>query len=151
MEVGRRSGGGGSVRSTLSPSPGSPGSTVRYITPIGGTTQILVDDHIIASSTNLSRTLHSPVAVRAITADAEWERGYTMGVLGTSVLQDGLKIRVWYTLRNNTIGCGASDQPPCSAHDPPQPNYGIKPILTAYAESTDGGRSFGKPLLHHAR
>ena len=32
-----------------------------------------------------------------------------------------------------------------------RPHLGIKPILTAYAESTDSGRTFQKPLLHFAR
>ena len=53
-------------------------------------------------------------------------------------------------LRNRTLGCGTGDQPPCGHGYPPGPNYepSAGRILTAYAQSTDGGRTFEKPLLH---
>ena len=43
---------------------------------------------------------------------------------------------------------GHGDQPPCSNHLPLQPDFDAKPIVTAYAESTDGGLTFFKPILH---
>ena len=41
------------------------------------------------------------------------------------------------------------DQPPCSAHDPPEPNYEASAgkIYIGYAESVDG-KTFRKPLQH---
>ena len=118
---------------------------------IGDSIQLFADDLLVASSTNLTRTMHSPAVVQvAIAADAPWEKEFTIGIIGTSVVMDGDKIRVWYQLRNNTLGCGHGDQPSCGDGLPPEPNYessgGL--ILTAYAESTDGGRTFVKPLLH---
>ena len=61
--------------------------------------------------------------------------------------------RVYYQLRNASSGferCGHPGKPPCG-NTAPQPNYDKGPILTAVAESRDGGRTFTKPLLHHYR
>jgi hypothetical protein len=122
---------------------------------IGNSTQLFVDDFIVASMANLSRTMNRPVTDRQIiAADAPWEQGFTIGIIGTSVvLEDTGVIRVWYQLRNASLGherCGHTGQPPCrGAAGVPQPNYHKGPILTALAESHDGGRTFVKPLLHH--
>lgn len=118
---------------------------------IGDSVQLFVDDLLVADSNNLTRVMHSPAVVQiAVAADAPWEQDFTIGIIGTSVVMDGGKIRLWYQLRNKTLGCGHGDQPSCAERLPPQPNYepsgGL--ILTAYAESTDGGRTFVKPLLH---
>ena len=56
---------------------------------IGNSTQLFVDDFLVAS-TNLSRTMNRPAADRVvIAADAPWERGFKIGIIGTSVVQDG--------------------------------------------------------------
>lgn len=128
-----------------------PTGTLLPAIDIGDSIQLFADDLLVASSTNLTRTMHSPAVVQvAIAADAPWEKEFTIGIIGTSVVMDGDKIRIWYQLRNNTLGCGHGDQPSCADGLPPEPNYepsgGL--ILTAYAESTDGGRTFVKPLLH---
>ena len=118
---------------------------------IGNSTQLFVDDFLIQSKVNLTRSMHSPDLSRvAITADAPWERNYTVGMIGTSVILDDGKIRLWYSLRNNTLGCRPanvprhqSDQPPCDAHVPPQPNYvtAAGNIYIGYAESSARMRS----------
>ena len=128
-----------------------PPTTLLPAIDIGDSIQLFADDLLVASSTNLTRTMHSPAVVQvAIAADAPWEKEFTIGIIGTSVVMDGDKIRIWYQLRNNTLGCGHGDQPSCADGLPPEPNYEPSGgfILTAYAESTDGGRTFVKPLLH---
>ena len=56
---------------------------------IGNSTQLFVDNFLVAS-TNLSRTMNRPAADRVvIAADAPWERGFKIGIIGTSVVQDG--------------------------------------------------------------
>ena len=118
---------------------------------IGNSTQLFVDDLLVASSESLTRTMHSPQPSfqTAITADAPWEADFAIGVIGTSVIAEAGRIRVYYALRNKTLGCGHGDQPACSEKVPPQPNYepSAGPILTAVAESTTGGRTWTKPLL----
>jgi hypothetical protein len=73
-----------------------------------------------------------------------------MGMGGTSVILDDGKLRLWYSVRNSTLGCGFGDQPPCNASLPGQPNYEASAgnIYIGYAESVDGGLSFTKPLMH---
>ena len=118
----------------------------------GSTIQLVADDFIIASTKNLTRTMHSPQASfqTVIKPDAVWEADFAIGLVGTSVVVDGSTIRMFYALRNRSLGCGHGDQPPCSAKLPPQPNYepSAGQILTALAESTDGGNSWTKPLLN---
>jgi hypothetical protein len=100
---------------------------------VGNVTQLFVDDFIVQSSSNCTRTVHvlKPSAV-AIKPDAAWEANSTIGVIGTSVLDDGSgRLRAWYTLRNKTNG-----------YDPTN-----ETILSAYAESTDGGQTWRKPPL----
>jgi hypothetical protein len=124
-------------------------------------TALFVDDLIIESTSSLTRTLNSPdTSFAAIRPDAKWERGYAIGIIGTSVvlIEDEAVgkqiIRVYYTLRNASLGCGSGDQQPCPKHPdswtPAEPNFehsaGL--IMTAVAESSDGGNSFSKPLLH---
>ena len=56
---------------------------------IGNSTQLFVDDWLVAS-TNLSRTMNRPTADGVvIAADTPWERGFKIGIIGTSVVQDG--------------------------------------------------------------
>jgi hypothetical protein len=146
---------GGSVSH---PPQASAPSAVPVAANIGNSTQLFVDDFLVANSSGLTRSMHSPDCSRAVvTADAPWEHNFTVGMIGTSVLMDGGKLRVWYSLRNSTLGCrpanipaSKNDQPPCSAHDPPQPNYEASAgkIYIGYAESTDGGKTFTKPLMH---
>jgi hypothetical protein len=118
---------------------------------IGSALQLVADDFIIASLANLTRTMHSPQPSfqTVLKPDAEWEADFAIGLVGTSVVVDGPKIRLYYALRNRSLGCGQGDQPPCAAKLPPEPNYEptAGPILTALAESTDGGITFSKPLL----
>ena len=140
--------------------------SLTAVTPpidIANSTQLFVDDFLVATKTaNLVRSLHRPDCSRvAVTADAPWERNYTMGMGGTNVIQreDGT-LQLTYSLRNSTLGCrpaGVSphdnDQPPCSEvspTNPPQPNYEATAgnIYIGYAESTDGGLTFQKPLQH---
>jgi hypothetical protein len=144
------------------PPPPPPTPHVGGIVLIGtNETQLLVDDAIIESATNLTRTMNTPdaAAVAAILPDAPWEQGFAIGIIGTSVVVDPAwpagRMRVYYQLRNASLGCGEGDQPPCSTNpkvpSPKQPNFETKssgPILTAVAESNDGGRTFVKPLLH---
>jgi hypothetical protein len=116
-------------------------------------TQLFADDRIVSSMHNLSRTVHQPSTVRVVLRpDAPWERGFAIGIGATSVIKDDDtgKLRMYYSLRNASVGCGHGDQPPCTEHAPPQPNFepSAGPILTALAESTDGGNSWVKPLLH---
>ena len=127
------------------PQPPQPSAQSAAIS-IGNSTQLFVDDFLIQSKVNLTRSMHSPDLSRvAIAADAPWERNYTVGMIGTSVILDDGKIRLWYSLRNNTLGCRPanvprhqSDQPPCDAHVPPQPNYvaAAGNIYIGYAESS---------------
>ena len=142
--------------------PPAPRAVPAHAVDIGSSTQLFVDDLLVANSSGLTRTMHSPDCSRvAVTADAPWERNFTVGMIGTSVLMDDDgKLRVWYSLRNSTLGCrpanvpaSKNDQPPCSAHDPPQPNYEASAgkIYIGYAESTDGGETFTKPLMHKYR
>eukprot|EP01052_Picozoa_sp_SAG31_P073999 SAG31_NODE_33068_length_348_cov_0.831325_1_plen_95_part_10 len=58
---------------------------------IGSTLQLVADDLLIASSANLTRTMHSPQPSfrTAIRPDAPWEADYAIGVVGTSVVADG--------------------------------------------------------------
>ena len=126
---------------------------------IANSTQLFVDDFLVATKTaNLVRSLHRPDCSRvAVTTDAPWERNYTMGLIGTNVIlrEDGT-LQLTYSLRNSTIGCTRgkydknNDMPPCSAHWAPQPNYepSAGNIYIGYAESTDGGLTFQKPLQH---
>ena len=146
---------------------------------IASSTQLFVDDFLVAQRVNVTRTMHSPEASFrvAIRPDAAWEKGYAIGVIGTSVVHvddqgtdaahaptgtqaqaqaptqatsQAPTLRVYYTLRNATLGCGCGDQPPCSGHYPPQPNFepSAGPMLTAVAESSDLGVTWTKPLLH---
>ena len=126
---------------------------------IANSTQLFVDDFLIATKTaNLVRSLHRPDCSRvAVTTDALWELNYTMGIGGTNVIlhEDG-RLQLWYSLRNSTLGCTKgkydphNDQPPCSAHGAPQPNFepSAGNIYIGYAESTDSGLTFYKPLQH---
>ena len=116
--------------------------SVRAIN-ISTTTQLFADDFLIANlSSSIVRHMNAPDASRVvIRPDAPWERGFAIGIIGTSVLEDGGAIKMWYTLRNRTLR-----RPDPSI--PPQPDYHHTPILTAYAESHDGGVTFVKPLLH---
>ena len=127
---------------------------------IGNSTQLFVDDLLIATrSEHLTRSLHRPDCSRvAVTTDAPWEHNFTMGLIGTNIiLRDDGTLQLWYSLRNSTLGCrpanvpaGQNDMPPCSAHDPPQPNYESTAgkIYIGYAESSDGGRSWEKPMIN---
>ena len=142
-----------------------PAPAAAVVTPIdiANSTQLFVDDFLVASKTaNLVRSLHRPDCSRvAVTTDAPWERNYTMGLIGTNVIlrEDGT-LQLTYSLRNSTLGCrpasvkpSANDQPPCSEispTNPPQPNYEATAgnIYIGYAESTDGGLTFQKPLQH---
>ena len=138
-----------------------PATSAEAPMDIGSSTQLFVDDAIIATkSANLKRSLHRPDCSRvAVTTDAPWERNYTMGMGGTNAImrEDGT-LQLWYSVRNSTLGCrpaGVSakgnDQPPCSAHEPPQPNFeptADNIVYIGYAESTDGGLTFDKPLQH---
>ena len=58
---------------------------------IGSSTQLLVDELIIASQANLTRTMHSPQPAfhTAIRPDAPWESGYAIGLVGTTAVADG--------------------------------------------------------------
>ena len=101
---------------------------------VAGTTQLLFDDHIIASLAGATRRVHSPDFTHiSLRADAEWERGFTIGIIGTSLVDDGATLRVWYSLRNASLVIPSS-----TPGVGPQPDYHAKPILTAYAESSDG-------------
>ena len=124
-------------------------------------TALFVDDLVIESSSNVTRKFNTPdTSFAAIRPDAPWEQGYAIGIIGTSVvlIDDELSskqttIRVYYTLRNSSLGCGSGDQPPCPKQQgprPAEPNFepSAGPIMTAVAESSDGGKSFTKPLLH---
>jgi hypothetical protein len=127
---------------------------------IGNSTQLFVDDLLIATkSEHLTRALHRPDCSRvAVTTDAPWEHNYTMGLIGTNIIlrEDGT-LQLWYSLRNSTLGCrpanvpaSSNDQPPCSAHDPPQPNFESTAghIYIGYAESADGGLTWVKPMIN---
>ena len=127
---------------------------------IGNSTQLFVDDFLIATkSEHLTRALHRPDCSRvAVTTDAPWEHNYTMGLIGTNIIlrEDGT-LQLWYSLRNSTLGCrpanvpaSSNDQPPCSAHDPPQPNFESTAgrIYIGYAESADGGMTWVKPMIN---
>ena len=122
---------------------------------VGTTAQLLVDDRLVASMTpGLSRRMHSPALTPIIRPDAPWEQGLAIGTIGTSVVQEGDgRLRLYYSLRNASLGCGEGDQPPCVAGAPPQPNFepSAGPIRTALAESTDGGmvRAHSRALPHH--
>jgi hypothetical protein len=140
------------------PSPVA-GSDLTHALHIGNASQLFIDDLIIASTVNLSRSVHSPDCARvAIRADADWEKNLTIGLLGASLIADGGKLRLWYPLRNSSVGCrpagvsvfpaSGDDRPNCSSHNPPEPNLEAAPLYLAYAESADGGHSFTKPLLH---
>jgi hypothetical protein len=140
--------------------------SLTAVTPpidIANSTQLFVDDFLVATKTaNLVRSLHRPDCSRvAVTTDAPWERNYTMGLIGTNVILRGDgTLQLTYCLRNSTLGCrpasvkpSANDQPPCSEispTNPPQPNYEgtAGNIYIGYAESTDGGLTFQKPLQH---
>lgn len=107
------------------------------VVKIGSSTQLFADDLIIASMTSsLKRTMHSPsMSDVVIKADRPWEQGYMVSGIQANVLHvpSALgpgKLRVWYGLREVTAYAD------------------IPTSLLAYAESTDGGRSFIKPLLN---
>ena len=122
---------------------------------IGQATQLFIDDAVIATTANLTRTMHSPAMTRVVlTADAAWEKNLTIGVLGASIISEGGKLRVWYPLRNSSLGCrpagvpvSINSQPNCSSNNS-QPNVNAAPIFLAYAESVDGGLTFTKPILN---
>eukprot|EP01052_Picozoa_sp_SAG31_P036768 SAG31_NODE_4636_length_3080_cov_2.158672_2_plen_293_part_00 len=114
---------------------------------IGNTTQLFADNFLIQYH-NLTRRMHSPQLVPIVwpgSAGASWESGFAIGTGATSVVQDeaGGKLRLYYSLRNASLGCGFGDQPACSEDAPPQPNFepSAGPIRTAIAESTDSGAS----------
>ena len=116
---------------------------------IGNTTQLFADDLLVANMTaGLTRRMHSPQLVPIVwpgSAGASWESGFAIGTGATSVVQEaGGKLRLYYSLRNASLGCGSGDQPACSVHAPPQPNFepSAGPIRTAIAESTDSGASY---------
>jgi hypothetical protein len=148
------------MMAAIPPSPKPAPGTAIYI---ANSTQLLVDDFLVATKTaNLVRSLHRPDCSRvAVTTDALWERNYTIGIGGTNaILRDDGTLQLTYSLRNSTLGCrpagvspSANDQPPCSEvspTNPPQPNYepSAGNIYIGYAESTDGGLTFHKPLQH---
>lgn len=125
---------------------------------IGSTTQLFADDFLVDMSLSsmhserggLTRRMHSPHLTPIIRPDAAWEMGFAIGTGATSVVQRGSKLRLYYSLRNATLGCGHGDQPACAAGAPPEPNFepSAGPIRTALAESTDKGITWTKPLLH---
>ena len=111
---------------------------------VGTTVQLAVSPKIIAQAgTGLKRTMQRPSDLRTvISADAPWEQGFAIGVLGTSIVdRGGGHLQLWYSLRNRTLvnkdvdwGGSSSD----TSHR----------ILQAYATSSDFGGSWVKPLLH---
>ena len=118
---------------------------------IGSSTQLFADDFLVASETaGLIRRMHSPHMTPIIRPDAAWETGFAIGTIGTSVVRTGDKLRLYYSLRNASLGCGHGDQPGCAAGAPPEPNFepSAGPIRTAVAESDDNGSTWTKPLLH---
>ena len=142
------------------PPPTASRTTVKTDDPpvhIGQATQLFIDDAIIAATANLTRTMHSPAMTRVVvTADAAWETKFnlTVGVLGASLVSDGGKLKMWYPLRNSSLGCrkegvspSSNSQPNCSSNNS-QPNVDAAPIFLAYAESTNGGQTFTKPILN---
>ena len=108
---------------------------------IGGSTQLFTDDAIVASMTStVTRTMHSPaMSGVAIQADQPWEQGYFVSGIATNILHEANasggpgKLRLWYGLR---------------AVSGPTAHLEGGGMLLAYAESTDQGRSFTKPLLN---
>ena len=82
---------------------------VSATTPIdiGSSTQLFADDYLVASVTaGLIRRMHTPHMTPIIRPDAAWETGFAIGTIGTSVVQAGDKLRLYYSLRNATLGCG---------------------------------------------
>jgi hypothetical protein len=108
---------------------------------ISGTTQLFAFLDLIESH-NLTQQMNPPVAHDVVIRPdpLSWERGYAIGGFSSVAVDTAGKIRVWYTMRNRTLIHMADKHPP-------QPDYHATPILTAYAESVDGGRSFVKPIL----
>lgn len=95
----------------------------------------------LVESHNATQTVNPPPfdSAPVIKPDSNtWEKDYAIGMYSSAV-QDGGKIGVWYTMRNRTLVP--------TPDVPPQPDFHAEPILTAYAESTDGGRTFSKPTL----
>ena len=109
---------------------------------VANTTQLLADDYIVESrSAGLTRSVHPPALSHVVLKpDAPWERGHAIGIVGTSVVDDGDRLRMYYMLRNATLVN--------NSWGPPQPDFHAKPLLTAYAESVDEGATWTKPLLH---
>ena len=112
------------------------GSSASPVLLAGNAPQLFVDDRLIAAagSANLTRSTHSPDCSRVVvTADAEWEENMTVGVLGASVIRDGGRLRLWYPLRNSTLGCrpagvpvSVDDRPNCRpVQPPPSPPLGL--------------------------
>ena len=117
---------------------------------IGTSLQLVaVDDLIVASTANLTTTMHSPDVSRVA---IESNPGFAISTYSSALLDpvDG-KIKIWYSMENNTLGCGHNFQPPCGKGLPPQPHYDdMRGIRTAYAESDDGVRRTSSSCLSAA-
>lgn len=128
--------------------PWKPSSnTLRAAVDVGTTTQLAVSPKIIAQTgAGLKRTMGRPSDLHTvISADAPWEQGFAIGVLGTSIVDSGGgHLQLWYSLRNRTLVNNDVDWGGSSS------DTGHR-ILQAYAVSSDFGRSWEKPLLHRFR
>ena len=119
-------------------------ASLAAVVDVGTRIQLAVSPQIIAQTgAGLKRTMQRPKNLRTVvSADAPWELGFAIGVLGTSIVDKGRgHLQMWYSLRNRTLVNGDLDWGGGSSDTDHR-------ILQAYAVSSDYGQTWQKPILH---